>query len=95
MTHLNAALEGDLTVAQAHEVQARLVAGLEQAAPLSFGQIGRVDLAGVQLLVAYSAACARQGLIAFATDFPKPLRDAFAMAGCLDDAGRLDQEMMR
>lgn len=74
----------DLTVDQGAALQHFLVQALAQEHPVSLARTQDIDLAGMQLLLAFSLERHQRGQPAFVLPLPEPVAHAFALAGCGD-----------
>jgi hypothetical protein len=79
-----------LTAAHAETLQALLCSALPALEPLRFANTQTVDLAGLQLVLAYARARSALKLEPLCAALPLPLRSALSLTGCLDAAGHLD-----
>lgn len=85
----------NLLIAQhAHAWHTQLQAGVHSEAPLLLPPTGEMDLAGVQLLLAWSRARALAGLTCVAAPLPAYVCEALRLAGCLDEADELDTTLI-
>ncbi len=76
----------NLTVDQGAALQHFLVQALAQEHPVSLACAQDIDLAGVQLLLAFSLERHKRGQPSFVLPLPEPVAHAFALAGCGDDS---------
>lgn len=74
----------DLTVENAAALQRFLLQALLQSKPVCLAHTQDIDLAGVQLLLAFALQRRGQGLAAFAQPLPPQVARALALAGCND-----------
>ncbi len=80
----------ELTACHAQALQVLLCAAAPARAALRFRDTREVDLAGVQLLLAFRRLRLASGKAAFGLPLPEPVQSALALAGCLDAAGNFD-----
>lgn len=79
----------DLTVENAAALQRFLLQALSQSKPVCLARMQDIDLAGVQLLLAFAQQRRGQGLAAFARPLPPQVERAFTLAGC---SGAIEME---
>lgn len=83
-----------LTVSEAQALSACLQAARRAGLPVAFAAVQEVDLAGVQLLLAYARDCAATAAPPFDGPLPEPLRLALALAGGLNSINEMDRELL-
>ena len=83
-----------LTASSAQALSACLQAALSAGLPVAFAAVEEVDLAGVQLVLAYARDCVAAGLPPFDAPLPEPLQQALALAGCLNPNNEMDGELL-
>lgn len=83
-----------LTAGHAQALAACLQSALHDGLPVAFEAVDEVDLAGVQLVLAYARDCAAAGRLAFDGPLPEPLRQALALTGCLNPSHEIDRELL-
>ncbi|MDD2728710.1 MAG: hypothetical protein PHR85_06010 [Malikia sp.] len=84
----------DLTASSAQSLSACLRAARRAGLPVAFAAVEEVDLAGVQLVLAHARDCVATGLPPFDGPLPEPLRQALALAGCLNPMNEMDGELL-
>lgn len=82
----------DLTAPNAQALQELLRSAVLLSAPLRFEETRDVDLAAVQLLLAFFRQRVGKGQKAFQEPLPELLLKAFELAGCLNELGEIDTE---
>lgn len=83
-----------LTVSETQALSACLQAARRAGLPVAFAAVEEVDLAGVQLVLAYARDCVANGVPPFDGPLPEPLRLALALAGCLNSINEIDGKLL-
>ncbi len=83
-----------LTASSASALLVCLQTALRCRLPVVFSAVEEVDLAGVQLVLAYARDCAANGFPPFDGSLPEPLRQALALAGGLNPINEIDGELL-
>lgn len=72
----------ELTVEHAQALRGFLVEALERGQPVNIAQAREIDLAGLQLLLAFDGQSRARGQVAFDKPLPPTVSSAFSLAGC-------------